>query len=130
VSRFWDKKQNSLPLQSNDLFVSRFKEMFYLAMVRCKITHCRCGDELWLTLSRQCTDQDGRVERFMLPGSLTPGTYRVKFETAAYYTANGGNSAFYPQACVDFEVTTATARQHFHIPLLLSPFAYNTYRGS
>ena len=67
------------------------------------------------------TDADGRVAT--LTGDLEPGTYRLAFDIDAYRA--GG---FYPEVVIAFRVSDATA--HHHVPLLLSPFAYSTYRGS
>ncbi len=69
-------------------------------------------------------DADGRVKTF--PALPEPGVYRVTFETAAYFEAKG-QSSFYPYAAIVF---TVRAAEHHHIPLLLSPFGYTTYRGS
>ncbi len=72
------------------------------------------------------TDQDGRVGG--LGGdAVESGTYRLVFDTAAYFAA-GGWESFYPEVVITFAVTDP--RQHHHVPLLLSPFAYSTYRGS
>ncbi|HKT05125.1 MAG TPA: hydroxyisourate hydrolase [Rugosimonospora sp.] len=67
------------------------------------------------------TDADGRL-RFAR--TLTPGRYRLVFDTAAHL----GPGAFFPEACVVFQVTNPD--RHLHLPLLLSPFGYTTYRGS
>lgn len=72
------------------------------------------------------TDQDGRVGD-LGGGSVESGTYRLVFDTAAYFAA-GGRESFYPEVVITFAVTDP--RQHHHVPLLLSPFAYSTYRGS
>ena len=78
----------------------------------------------WVPVESGETDGDGR-HRF---GSATePGTYRVVFGTGAYFAARGV-AAFYPEVTVTFTVTDPGA--HYHVPLLLSPFAYSTYRGS
>ena len=77
-------------------------------------------------LARASTDADGRVAGFG-DGPLPAGTYRLVFEVADYFAA-GGRPAFYPQVVVVFEITDPG--QHYHVPLLLSPFAYSTYRGS
>jgi 5-hydroxyisourate hydrolase len=71
------------------------------------------------------TDADGRV-RDLGPDDLRPGTYRVVFGTGAYF-ARSGQHTFYPEAAVTFLVE---AGAHYHVPLVLSPFAYSTYRGS
>jgi 5-hydroxyisourate hydrolase len=77
-------------------------------------------------LARALTDEDGRVSRFG-PDALPAGRYRVVFETAAYFAASG-TATFYPSVTIDFELSDPAAR--YHVPLLLSPFAYSTYRGS
>ena len=72
------------------------------------------------------TNDDGRVPD-LGPEALPLGEYRIVFETGAYFAA-AGVDGFYPRVAIDFELTDATA--HYHVPLLLSPFAYSTYRGS
>jgi 5-hydroxyisourate hydrolase len=72
------------------------------------------------------TDEDGRVGE-LGPGGLRPGTYRVVFDTAAYF-ARSGQRAFYPEVAISFLIEAAGG--HYHVPLVLSPFAYATYRGS
>jgi 5-hydroxyisourate hydrolase len=72
------------------------------------------------------TDDDGRVREFG-PDGLPPGTYRVVFDTAAYF-ARSGQRTFYPEVAVSFLVEAAGG--HYHVPLVLSPFAYSTYRGT
>ena len=77
---------------------------------------------------RTKTDSDGRVRELLPKGSLlTIGRYRLSFGTARYF-ASLGVEAFYPEVSVVFVVTDAT--QHYHVPLLLSPFGYSTYRGT
>ena len=78
-------------------------------------------------LARATTDADGRVKTFTPTPSLTPGTYRLTFEVGSYFAATGVE-AFYPRVVVEFDVRDAS--QHYHVPLLLSPFGYSTYRGS
>lgn len=73
------------------------------------------------------TDADGRCRDLLPPGELALGTWRLEFDIGAYQQALGGE-AFYPRASVEFTVSVAT--QHFHVPLLLSPYGYSTYRGS
>jgi 5-hydroxyisourate hydrolase len=77
-------------------------------------------------LAQASTDADGRVAG-LGDEPLPAGTYRLVFEVADYFSA-GGRPAFYPQVVVVFEITDPS--QHYHVPLLLSPFAYSTYRGS
>ncbi|WIV57347.1 hydroxyisourate hydrolase [Amycolatopsis nalaikhensis] len=69
------------------------------------------------------TDDDGRI-RDLGPETLEPGAYRLVFDTGAYL----GPDAFFPEVALTFRITDGTA--HHHVPLLLSPFAYSTYRGS
>lgn len=76
------------------------------------------------------TDSDGRAHGLSQGLILTPGIYRVAFDTSQYYKDCGFAYAFYPQPVVDFTVTQETVEEHFHIPLLISPFSYSTYRGS
>ncbi|MBI2956799.1 MAG: hydroxyisourate hydrolase [Acidobacteria bacterium] len=84
--------------------------------------------EGWVPLGRATTDSDGRA-RELLPANapLEPGLYRLTFDTQTYFAAQQVE-AFYPQVTVVFAVRNAT--QHYHVPLLLSPFGYSTYRGS
>lgn len=72
------------------------------------------------------TDADGRVSE-LLPGPLAEGTYRLSFDTGTYFEMVG-SPTFYPEVSISFTVTDSAA--HHHVPLLLSPFAYSTYRGS
>ena len=58
---------------------------------------------------------------------LGPGAYRLRFEVGAYLAA-GGREAFYPEVTVAFRV--GERDEHYHVPLLLSPYGYSTYRGS
>ncbi|MDF8262863.1 hydroxyisourate hydrolase [Luteipulveratus flavus] len=81
-------------------------------------------DGAWQTSGSGTTDADGRIAE--LAGDLSQGTYRVVFETATYFVASG-TTAFYPEVVVTFVVEE---ERHVHVPLLLSPFAYSTYRGS
>jgi 5-hydroxyisourate hydrolase len=79
-------------------------------------------------VSRARTDADGRV-RELIPGAvdLETGTYRVTFETGAYFETLE-IEGFYPRVSVLFMVRDSS--QHYHVPLLLSPYGYSTYRGS
>jgi 5-hydroxyisourate hydrolase len=90
------------------------------------VTLSRLADG-WLDVESGLTDSGGR-RRF---SADTPaGTYRLQFATGAYFTARAVE-AFYPEVTITFTVPEAgTETGHFHVPLLLSPFAYSTYRGS
>lgn len=70
------------------------------------------------------TDADGRISG--LGGDLTTGIYRLQFDTATYF-AEHGVTGFYPEVVIAFEITAAG---HHHVPLLLSPYSYSTYKGS
>lgn len=72
------------------------------------------------------TNQDGRVGG-LGPETLEAGDYRIVFGTGAYFSARGQDH-FHPHVTIDF--TVKPGETHYHIPLLLSPFAYSTYRGN
>jgi len=82
--------------------------------------------EDFVLLAEGRTDDDGRI-RDLLAGSIEPGVYRMRFETQEYHERLG-IQGFYPEAVITFVIHNT--EQHYHIPLLLSPFAYSTYRGS
>jgi 5-hydroxyisourate hydrolase len=77
------------------------------------------------------TDADGRIPG-LGPEIVPPGTYRLIFDTGGYLArrgADGGSTAaetFFPEVTVTFTVTEG---EHYHVPLLMSPFGYSTYRG-
>jgi 5-hydroxyisourate hydrolase len=77
-------------------------------------------------LAEAVTDADGRVSRLTLD-PLPPGTYRLVFLTGDWF-AGSGVACFHPEVVVTFSVVAED--RHLHVPLLLSPFAYSTYRGS
>ncbi|HVT02007.1 MAG TPA: hydroxyisourate hydrolase [Thermoanaerobaculia bacterium] len=85
------------------------------------------GDS-WRTLGSGRTDADGRL-RTLLPEGATvaPGVYRISFDTASYFSGRGMKS-FFPSVAIVFTIEDPS--QHYHVPLLLSPFGYSTYRGS
>jgi 5-hydroxyisourate hydrolase len=97
------------------------------------------GHDGWSPACEGLTGADGRLR---LPGTtgspelepgvaadtgFEPGVYRITFGSGAYFAARGAAS-FYPEVTVTFEM--AERGEHYHVPLLLSPFAYSTYRGS
>lgn len=92
------------------------------------ITLSKQDSEHWQTIGSGKTNQDGRVPDLCeyLP-SLVAGTYKIHFDTKAYFLSMK-NPIFYPYAEVVFMIDYN--QQHYHIPLLLSPFGYSTYRGS
>ena len=79
-----------------------------------------------LLLGESATNADGRIAD-LLDVPLETGRYRITFDTASYF-AELRVPCFYPEVSILFEVTDAS--QHHHVPLLLSPFGYSTYRGS
>ena len=88
----------------------------------------RADDGRWDPVGRGHTDQDGRL-RTLYPASepLRPGVYRLTFDTQKYFDSLD-TAAFYPEVVVVFE--TAAGEAHYHVPLLLSPFGFSTYRGT
>jgi 5-hydroxyisourate hydrolase len=87
------------------------------------------GDGEWGPAGQGQTDADGRLRLAGDGGSadFEPGVYRITFATGAYFQARGVAS-FYPEVTITFEMTGRD--EHYHVPLLLSPYAYSTYRGS
>jgi 5-hydroxyisourate hydrolase len=81
----------------------------------------------WTELARGTTNADGRVGDLLPAGRLEKAVYRLRFDTAAYFLACGVKG-FYPSVAVVFEVREPG--RHHHVPLLLAPFGYSTYRGS
>jgi 5-hydroxyisourate hydrolase len=82
----------------------------------------------WTEIGRGLTDADGRVKALLAPGTvLVAGIHRLTFGTGAYFAALDV-AAFYPEVRIVFTVTDPL--QHHHVPLLLAPFGYSTYRGS
>lgn len=81
----------------------------------------------WQQLAAGVTDSDGRIKDLLQPGSLTPGYFRMVFDVASYFSARR-KATFYRQVPVEFQIDAVN--RHFHVPLLISPFGYSTYRGS
>jgi 5-hydroxyisourate hydrolase len=73
------------------------------------------------------TDDDGRIDNLHAEDRLVRGTYRLTFDTGSYFRVKDQES-LYPQVVIVFEVVHT--EEHYHIPLLLNPFGYTTYRGS
>jgi 5-hydroxyisourate hydrolase len=88
--------------------------------------HRRSGNE-WKQIGEDRTDANGRCQNFVGDGQLEAGTYRLLFHAGAYYEALHAET-FYSEIPVIFVVRDANA--HYHVPLLLSPYGYSTYRGS
>lgn len=84
--------------------------------------------EKWFDLARGATNKDGRVADLLDPAlPLAKGIYRLTFDTRGYF-AGLGVDTFFPYVTITFEIHEPA--QHYHVPLLLSPFGYSTYRGS
>jgi 5-hydroxyisourate hydrolase len=82
----------------------------------------------WKPLGDAKTDADGRAKGLLPAGAtLQPGTYRLRFDSGAYFRAQNIES-FHPEIVIEF--TVRDAAQHYHVPLLLGPYSYTTYRGS
>ena len=81
----------------------------------------------WHLVGGGVTDNDGRLRTLTAQGPVQPGTYRIRFQTAPYFTAQGVQG-FFPVVEIQFVVVDGA--QHYHVPLLLSPFGFSTYRGS
>jgi 5-hydroxyisourate hydrolase len=88
-------------------------------------THLSGGS--WSEIARGATDTDGRLRDWPAAQTLPAGTYRLRFDTKAYFAARNVVS-LYPHIVIVFEARDA--QEHYHLPLLLSPFGYSTYRGS
>ena len=89
----------------------------------------RGTDGGWVPADQGQTGPDGRLR---LPGDdgtddFEPGVYRITFASGAYFRSRG-SASFYPEVTITFEMTARD--EHYHVPLLLSPYAYSTYRGS
>lgn len=82
----------------------------------------------WELIGKGSTDVDGRAKDLFSPGfKVRPGTYRIRFDTGTYFSAQE-ITGFYPEVIVVFTINDPA--QHYHVPLLLSQFGYSTYRGS
>ncbi len=84
----------------------------------------------WADVGRGTTDADGRIRDLVPEGrALEAGTYQIIFDTRSYFAA-AGVPAFYPVVPIVFEIGEAGKGEHYHVPLLLSPYGYSTYRGT
>lgn len=81
----------------------------------------------WQPVGAGVTDDDGRLRTLTPSGPVAPGVYRIRFHTGAYFAAHQ-LTGFFP--VVEIQFTVADGTQHHHVPLLVSPFGYTTYRGS
>jgi len=83
------------------------------------------GNDQWIEIARTNTNADGRAPGLQ-NNNLEPVIYKLRFETKDYFDKNR-ISTFYPYVEIIFEITS---NEHYHVPLLLNPFGYSTYRGS
>ncbi len=85
------------------------------------------GAKEWRELGSGKTNSDGRLPNLLSADiKLEPGIYHLIFDTASYFKTQAVKG-FYPEVTITFEITDAS---HYHVPLLLNPFGYSTYRGS
>jgi 5-hydroxyisourate hydrolase len=111
------------PITTHVLDVSRGKPAAGIA-VQLEILG---ANRLWTKLGEGTTDADGRILDLLAREGFAAGHYRLTFATAAYFQTQNIES-FYPQVQIEF--TAAATSEHYHVPLLLSPFGFSTYRGS
>lgn len=92
------------------------------------VLEIRATEGDWKVIGHGMTDMDGRLKELMPPDTpLEEGTYRLTFDTGAYFSQQNIES-FYPEVSIVF--TVRDAGEHYHVPLLLNPYGYSTYRGS
>lgn len=84
-------------------------------------------DDRWLGRGKFRTDADGRVRDLLPEGGLNVGSWELRFAVGAYFAAQN-TPTFYDEVPIRFVVADST--RHHHVPLLVSPFGYSTYRGS
>lgn len=84
-------------------------------------------DDGWVRSGGGMTDADGRIKDLVPEGKLEAAVYRITFDTTAYYHLQD-LECFYPEVTVTFRIREVDA--HYHVPLLVSPYGYSTYRGS
>src|SRR5262245_48394076 len=82
----------------------------------------------WTPVGRGVTDENGRLATLTQNFTVVPGTYRIAYDIGGYHRSQGVATPFFPEAKISFDVRDIN--EHYHVPLLLSPFGYSTYRGS
>lgn len=93
-----------------------------------KITLCRMSGDTREVLAQMITNADGRTDGPILPAeNFAPGEYELVFDAGAYLRGVGLSDAFLDLVPLRFKMTEVA---HYHVPLLVSPFGYSTYRGS
>jgi 5-hydroxyisourate hydrolase len=92
------------------------------------VLEIQSAEHEWKLIGKGETDADGRLRELVPQGhAFVEGVYRLTFDTRAYFASQGIES-FYPEVSVIFSINDSG--QHYHVPLLLSPYGYSTYRGS
>lgn len=81
----------------------------------------------WVEVARGTTDDDGRIPALLASEAMQTGAHRLTFDTGGWY-ATRGEQTFWHDIVVSFDVTDPS--EHHHVPLLLSPYGYSTYRGT
>ncbi len=89
--------------------------------------HKRDESGEWKLLASGTTNNDGRISDLLAPGSLQTGVYQMRFDTGTYFAARQ-TPTFYPEVLITFAIHATD--EHYHVPLLISPFGFSTYRGS
>lgn len=95
-----------------------------------KVTLLRVMDDKLVEIISLETNDDGRTDQPLLTGeTLEPGVYQLHFEVGSYFgVSNEDDVSFLDRVVIEFGITNKG--QHYHVPLLISPFGYSTYRGS
>jgi len=88
----------------------------------------RAADGEWVAIGRGATDPNGRLGSLTDGWTMVAGTYRLTFDVGGYQRDHGNDAPFFPYVQIAFDVQRP--EQHHHVPLLLSPYGYSTYRGS
>lgn len=100
----------------------------WLAYCQARLRGENFDKPVWKRLAQGKTNEDGRCPELLPLGTqLEPGVYRLDFDTAAYFSTQG-IQGFYPLVQITFEILRPD--EHYHVPLLISPFGFSTYRGS
>ena len=86
----------------------------------------RAGDGRWQKVGDATTDADGRVRSFGTSGMFDTGIYRLQFDMSAYPDVSA--APFFPEITLTFRVTDTAG--HYHVPVVVSPYGYSTYRGN
>jgi 5-hydroxyisourate hydrolase len=86
------------------------------------------GSHDWTPVGRGATDASGRLGSLTDNHEVVVGTYQLTFDLGDYHREHGVDAPFFPEAKVTFVVHDPT--QHYHVPLIISPYGYSTYRGA